>query len=333
MSGSIKKTALVLALQSAAGTPATPTAAANAVAIRVKNLKLGSKVKMASRDVITGSFGNDDQVPFSHVMEDGSFSVELASSGTAATAPAWGSLIQMCGFSETVVPTGAGVTGRVEYTPVKSGIKPATIWAEQFGRLDKFFDCMGSMKISAEVGQIPGLEIAGIKGFVTSIAGGASLGAAPTLTAWQRAFAVGAANTAQMRIGASMAYSNGDVTGGNTYNFTAYSLDGGQDVQILEQASVRTVDHYDASPKIEVTLDLTPTAFQSMKESSAGGVQIGLSFKHGPAAGKSWLIYHPKCNIMSVEDVATGPVYTVKMTLEPLESSPGAQDWVRIVVL
>lgn len=333
MSGSIKKTAVVLALQAASGTPATPTAAANAVAIRVKNLKLGSKVKKAPRDVITGSFGNDDQVPYSHVMEDGSFSVELASSGTAGTAPAWGQLIQMCGFAETVIAPGTGITGRVEYTPIKSGIKSATIWAEQFGRLDKYFDCEAAMKISAEVGQIPSLDITGIKGFITSITGGGSLGAAPTLTAWQRAFAVGAVNTAQMRIGASMVYSNGDVTGGNTYNFTSYSLDGGQDVQILEQASVRTVDHYDASPKIEITLDLTPTAFQSMKDSEANGVQIGVSFKHGPAAGKSWLIYHPKCNIMSVEDVATGPVYTVKMTLEPLESSPGAQDWVRLVAL
>lgn len=333
MPGSIKKTAVVLALQTAAGTPATPTAAANAVAIRVKNLKLGTKVKKAARDVITSSYGNDDQVPYSHVMEDGTFSVELAASGTAGTAPAWGQLIQMCAFAELVVAPGTGIIGRVEYTPIKSAIKSATIWAEQFGRVDRFFDCEAAMKISAKVGEIPSLDITGIKGLVTSITGNATLGAAPTLTAWQRAFAVGATNTGQMRIGVGVSYANGDITGGNTYNFTSYDLDGGQDVQLLEQASVRTIDHYDAAPKIEVTLDLTPTAFQSMKEAEAAGSQIGLGFKHGPAVGKSWLIYHPRCNIMSVEDVATGPVYTVKMMLEPMESSPGASDWVRIVSL
>lgn len=197
MAGSKKKSGLLLDLEAANGTAVTPTAAANAVAIRAKGLKIKSSVDTAARDVITGVMGNDDKLPFSHTA-DLSFGVELAGSGTAGTAPAWGKIMQMGGFAETVVAAATGVTARVEYAPIQTGFKSATVFAEQNDRLERYYYLMAALKMGFVVGEIPSLDVAA-KGLVTSVAAG-SLGT-KTFTPWRRSLAVGAINTSKMSLG------------------------------------------------------------------------------------------------------------------------------------
>jgi hypothetical protein len=324
MAGTIKKSAMVMDLEATNGTAVNPTAAANAVAIRVRNLKFKPTVKMAGRDVITGAMGNDDKLPFSQTLDGGTFDTELAGSGTAGTAPAWGKTMQMGGFAETVV---AG--SRVEYTPAASGFKSSTIFVQQFGvRLEKYYYVMAALKLDFKVGDIPGLS-ATCKGLVTSVAAG-TLGAVPTLTAWQRSLAVGQVNTSKVNLGTGVTYAAGVIAGGAQFDFNSYTLDCGQDVQLLELASRQTIDIYDFKPKVELIVDLTAAQHAQMIADMRSGITYGLGFTHGTAAGKKVVIYHPRCVIVDMDDQSIGPIYISKITLEPRDSVDGLGDWVRI---
>ena len=328
MAGSKKKSGLLLDLEAANGTAVTPTAAANAVAIRAKGLKIKSSVGTAARDVITGVMGNEDKLPFNHTA-DLSFGVELAGSGTAGTAPAWGKIMQMGGFAETVVAAATGVTARVEYAPIQTGFKSATVFAEQNDRLERYYYLMAALKMGFVVGEIASLDVAA-KGLVTSVAAG-SLGT-KTFTPWRRGLAVGAINTSKMSLG-SVGYANGALSGGTAYDFKSYNLDCGQDVQILELASRQTVSIYDFKPRVELVVDLTPVQHAQFVADMKNGQTLGLGFTHGSAAGARVLTHHPRCVIADIEDQEDGPMIISKLILEPRDSVDGAGDWLRLVSL
>ena len=63
---------------------------------------------VVSRDLIRNYLGNSDQL-LAQTRVSISFQVEMAGSGTAATAPRFGSLLKACGMAETI--TAAAVTG------------------------------------------------------------------------------------------------------------------------------------------------------------------------------------------------------------------------------
>src|SRR5690606_13420387 len=96
---------LLAKVETTKGTSASPTAASNAM-LPVGEVSLTPvDAERVPRNVIRGYYGAPDALVGSTWMRLG-FSVEAASSGTAGTAPAWGALLQGCGFTETV-STGA----------------------------------------------------------------------------------------------------------------------------------------------------------------------------------------------------------------------------------
>lgn len=81
------------------------------------------------------------------------FQVELAGSGSAGTAPAYGSILKACGLSETV-SSGVSVT----YAPVSSSFSSVTIYYNVDGVRHKLTGCRGNFKLSGTVGEIPYIE-------------------------------------------------------------------------------------------------------------------------------------------------------------------------------
>jgi hypothetical protein len=102
-----RKRTLLAKIESTPGTDPTPTGAANAILVR--NLTLTPmETTLVSRDLIRPYLGNSAQLPAANYAKL-AFEVELAGSGTAATAPAWGPLLRGCGLAETTLA--AAVTG------------------------------------------------------------------------------------------------------------------------------------------------------------------------------------------------------------------------------
>jgi hypothetical protein len=130
------------------GTDPTPTGSANAILVR--NLEITPlQADTVTRDLIRPYLGNSDQL-LAQTRVEVTFEVELAGSGTAGTAPAYGPVLKACGLSETVVATTS-----VTYAPVSASFSSVTIYFHNDGIRHKVTGCRGTFELNAEVGQIP----------------------------------------------------------------------------------------------------------------------------------------------------------------------------------
>ena len=130
------------------GTDPTPTGAADAILVR--NLEITPlQADTVTRDLIRPYLGNSDQL-LAQTRVEVTFEVELAGSGAAGTAPAYGSVLKACGLAETVVATTS-----VTYAPVSASFSSVTLYFFNDGIRHKVTGCRGTFELSAEVGQIP----------------------------------------------------------------------------------------------------------------------------------------------------------------------------------
>ena len=79
--------------------------------------------------------------------------LSFAGSGTAGTAPRYGSALKACGLSETVA-SGTSVT----YEPISANFSSVTIHYNVDGVRHIVTGCRGNVALSAEVGAIPTLD-------------------------------------------------------------------------------------------------------------------------------------------------------------------------------
>lgn len=130
------------------GTDPTPTGLANAILVRNLNIT-PLNAELASRDLVRPYLGASEQLlASSYVAVD--FEVEMAGSGTAGTAPAYGPLLQACGLAETLL----AVTSAT-YAPVSAAFKSATIYYNVDGVLHKITGARGNVELNIAAGQIP----------------------------------------------------------------------------------------------------------------------------------------------------------------------------------
>lgn len=122
-------------------------------ALLVRNLEITPvEADVVSRDLIRNYLGNSPQL-LANTRVSITFQVELAASGTAGTAPRFGSILQACGMSETIVATTS-----VTYAPVSSAFSSASIYFNNDGIRHIMTGCRGSFTLTAEVGQIPTID-------------------------------------------------------------------------------------------------------------------------------------------------------------------------------
>ena len=97
-----KKRLILVKLESTYGTDSVPVAT-DAVLCKSLNINPleGSSVQ---RDLIKPYFSNDGSIRVENFVSI-DFETEIAGSGTAGTAPKWGSLLKACNFSETITAT------------------------------------------------------------------------------------------------------------------------------------------------------------------------------------------------------------------------------------
>lgn len=140
--GLLKRNAALLAkIETTYGTDATPVGASDAVL--VSDLKMRPMdMKTVDRALIRPFLGSSEQMP-TQIYNGCEFSVELAGSGTAGTAPAIGPLLRGCGFAETIT---AGV--KVEYLPISTGFESLTIYMNLDGVLHKGLGARGTVTFS-----------------------------------------------------------------------------------------------------------------------------------------------------------------------------------------
>lgn len=98
-----RRRTILARIETTYGVDPTPTGASHAILVR--NLEITPLDQdLASRDLIRPFLGSSEQLPAANRVRV-SFDVEMAGSGTAGTAPAWGPLMRACAFAETALAT------------------------------------------------------------------------------------------------------------------------------------------------------------------------------------------------------------------------------------
>ena len=145
-----RKRVILIEAESSYGTDPTPTAT-DVVLVRDLSITPQSS-DVVSRDVVRPFLGAFQQL-LANTSVEVTFSVELAGSGAAGTAPRYGAALKACGLSETV-SSGTSVT----YAPVSSSFSSVTIHYNTDGVRHKITGARGSFTINASVGEIPTIE-------------------------------------------------------------------------------------------------------------------------------------------------------------------------------
>ena len=145
-----RKRVILIEAESSYGTDPTPSATDVVLVTDLSITPQSSDV--VNRDVVRPYLGSSQQL-LANTRVECTFSVEFAGSGTAGTAPRYGSALKACGLSETIA-SGTSVT----YEPISANFSSVTIHYNVDGVRHIVTGCRGNVALSAEVGSIPTLD-------------------------------------------------------------------------------------------------------------------------------------------------------------------------------
>lgn len=276
----IANTAIMAKTETTPGTDAVPVNTTDALLI--SNASFDYSYNNVNRDLMRGYLGSSGQLAGTRFV-DLAFDVELASSGTAGTAPAWGKLLRACAFAEVVT---AGQ--RVEYTPVSSAFETLTIYYYDDGVLKKALGCMGSAEIGLGEGERPMLKFK-----FSGLDGGLAAVATPsmTLTAWKAPLAVTDQNTGDLTFGGT--YAAGAITGGTSYPSRGLQLSLGNSLSKLALLGGQSVGITGRDVSGSAQFDLTAAQEVSFMTDINANTLTTMSLLHGTTAGNKVLVFAP----------------------------------------
>jgi hypothetical protein len=315
----IKNTMVAAKIEATTGTDAVPTGAANAILISDANIT-PLDAQNIDRNLIRGTFGASEQLVGSASVK-ASYTVELAGSGTAGTAPAWGQLLQACACAEGVLASPA----RVEYTPVSTGLKSATQYYYDDGALHKLLAAMGDFTLSAKAGDRPTLKFDW-----TALDGGmAAANDTGTYTAWKKPVAMTKANVIDITLGC--VYAAGALTGGTLYSSTGLEMKVGNQVGFNAMLSVETVDVTDRESTGSLEFDLTAAQEIALMAMVKANTTQSLGIVIGTVGGNKIIFFAPAVQLLAPKKVERNGKRLIGYDLRFMPVN-GNDEW-RIVVL
>ena len=272
-----RKKILLAKVETTYGVDPTPTGAANAILTKdlTINLMQGNTVE---RNVDRATLGGDVAIhvaPYTTV----SFSVEMASSGAAGTAPGWGALMQGCGFAETIVASTSAA-----YAPVSSGFKSLTLYFHIDGLLHKLTGCRGTVAATMDPGGIPYLNFTftGIRAAPTDTAL-----PTPTLTGFKTPLPVNKANTPTFSLH------------GFAATVEKFSFDMANEITYRNVVGDESVMLVDRKPTGSVSLEEQALATKNFHDIALNSTLGALQVVHGTTAGSIVQIDAPKVQLLS----------------------------------
>jgi hypothetical protein len=278
----IRKTAILAKTEVTYGVDSVPTGAANAML--VSNATFNLAYNNVERNFIRPFFGGSGQLAGTRFVEIG-FEIELANSGTAGTAPAWGPVLRACGMAESVLSTPA----RVEYTPVSASFSSVTIYYHLDGVRRVALGCMGNVEIMLNEGAAPMLRFS-----MVGLDGGRTATADPTvtLTAFRAPQVVTDVNTGDINLGCT--YAAGALSSGTVYPSRGLSINLQNTVSRKALLGGQAVQISDRNVQGSMQLDLTPAQEVSFLTDINANTNTTLGFTHSTGAGVGILLHAPQ---------------------------------------
>lgn len=285
----IRKTAILAKIETTSGTDAVPTGGSNAIQI-IDFTPTPLDANNVEINPIVPYFGGLPSLVGTASVKL-SFSVLLAGAGLAATAPAWGALLQACALAET---TGLTTPNRVEYLPVTDSLKTITIYYYDDGVLHKLLGAFGNAKFSAKIGEAPKImfDFVGLDGGIAAAANPSS-----DLTAWKTPVAVTKANVTDITLGCT--YATGALSGGTVRNSTGLEFDLGNTVNFSPMLSTEEVVLTDRKVTGKVSVELPAADEVTFMASVKSNALQGLGFVVGTATGNKIMFHMPSVQLLA----------------------------------
>lgn len=265
------------------GTEAAPSASTDGLLLAGNVEITPLDITYAERNLLLPYFGGSQSLlAFNSTRV--SFTVELAGSGVATTAPAWGKLLQGCAMAEASLP----VPNRQEWTPVSLSLKTLTIYLNDDGIQHKLLGAMGNCKLMAKIGETPKLQF----DFVGSYAAATAVALPnPTLTAWKVPLPMAKANVVDITLGCT--YATGAFTGGTAFGSTGLDIDFGNRAVFFSSLTREGPDITDRGMTCAFELELTAAQEVTAVGDMLANSTTGLGFTINGAAGYKILIHAP----------------------------------------
>lgn len=277
----IRKTASLGKIEATYGVDATPTGVANAMLVSNVNMQ-PFDAETVDRALLREYFGGSEQLA-GVVNQKISYDVELAGSGAAGTAPAWGPLLRASGAAETIT---AG--NRVEYNPITDNPESATLYFYDSGVVHKLLGARGNVRFNLGLGGKPVLSFSFI-GLHTAVTAAAV--PAQTLTAFKKPLVVTNANSGDVTLGCT--YSAGSLVGGTPYPSAGVEMDAGQTVEHVALLGDESIDLNGRGSVGSVMLGLTAAQEVSFLANVQNNDTQGFGFVHGVTAGNIITLFAP----------------------------------------
>ena len=246
------------------GTDSTPTGSANAILVRNLDI-VPLQSDIVQRELIRPYLGNYEQL-LAQTRVQVTFEVELAGSGAAGTAPAYGPVLKACGLSETVVATTS-----VTYAPVSTSFSSVTIYFYQDGIRHIVTGARGTFTLNGQVGAIPTIAFT-----MTGIYN------APTDTAL--------ATPTYANQATPLIFKNGNTTSFSAFSYSgalqSIDLNVGNEIVYRELiGGTKEVLITDRKPAGTMSIEAVLLATKNYFTVSTGSTTGSVSFQHGTTAG------------------------------------------------
>jgi hypothetical protein len=245
------------------GVDPTLTGAANAVLARNVSI-LDMEGNDVSRDLVQPNFGNQPTIPAeTHVSIE--FDTELAGSGTAGTAPAWGPLFRGAGCAEVIVPDTS-----VTYSPITNAIESVYFKFWMGSTLHAIKGGRGTGKLNFNAQAVPFVHWKFL-GLYTPPSETAA--ATPTFTAWKKPLIVNKTNTPVFTVNSVPLV------------MRSFSLDLANPVEprmLVNSESILITDHKE---QIDFTAEAVPISTLDLHGLVNSQATVPVNLVHGLAAG------------------------------------------------
>ncbi|TMV09819.1 hypothetical protein FGK63_01750 [Ruegeria sediminis] len=273
---------LLFKLEATYGTDPTPSGASNAIYAKDVEIRPMEGTDV-SRDLEKPWLGADETIA-AELHARITFKVELAPSGTAGTAPAWGPMLRACGVAEVIVP---GTS--VAYNPVTDAHESGTLYLYIGDTLYASNGLRGTAKLNLTAQSVPVIEFEFTGLFVAP-----AEGTRPSvdLTAFKKPQLVTDAFTPTFTIG------------GTSFVMRSAMLDLGNAVERRFLVGKEEIIITEKQEVFETTVEAVALTTFDPFAAAIGQNQVAVNLVHGTGAGKISTLAIPAAQMQRPQGLA-----------------------------
>ncbi len=305
---------LILAkIESTYGTDSVPVVGTDAMLISDLSIN-PAQSEYVNRDLIRPYLGASQQLPAA-IRSEVSFTVELAGSGAAGTAPKWGPLIRACGFAETV---NAGVS--VQYDPASGTVPSLTLYAFRDGVRHVIRGARGTFTIALNNRERPVMNftLTGLFKAPTDATAGTAV-----YTGWQTPLVFNNQNSSAFTL---QAYANAvlssiTIDAGNAVEYRSFVGTGGESILITNREVTGQIT-------IESATQTEKDYWVNVRDAVTGNFTI----THGTTAGNRVVISAPAVQVTEPQYGDVQGISTTQFNARLTPSATTGNDEIRILV-